>query len=69
MTNERVNELDRLASSAIEECRVLGQRADNASLAFWRGVKSVVDELKMEPKIVGSGNTAAGNTALDSMNG
>lgn len=47
MTSERINELERLAASSIKECQLLGCRADNASLAFWRGVKTVVDELKM----------------------
>lgn len=48
MTNQRIWELDRMASSAIAECRRYGKRADCASLAFWRGVKMVVDELKRE---------------------
>ena len=47
MTTERVSELERIASDAIEEARLLGAKADNASLAYWRGVKTVVDELKM----------------------
>lgn len=47
MTKERIDELDRLSSYAIKECQ-LRDKADDAALAFWRGVKTVVDELKME---------------------
>ncbi len=47
MTNERIAELDRLASDAIRECRIQGQ-PDNPVLEFWKGVKMVVDELKRE---------------------
>lgn len=47
MTTERVNELERMAREAIDEARLLGEKSDNASLAYWRGVKTVVDELKL----------------------
>lgn len=47
MTNERIAELDRMASNAIRECRIQGQ-PDNPALGFWKGVKMVVDELKRE---------------------
>ncbi len=47
MTNERIAELDRMASNAIRECRIQGQ-PDNPALGFWKGVKMVVDELKRD---------------------
>lgn len=53
MTRERLHELDRLSSDAIKECQLCGA-ADDTALAFWRGVKTVVEELKMELKTPGS---------------
>lgn len=47
MTKERICELERLSSEAIKECQLYGDAADDGALAFWRGVKMVVDELKM----------------------
>ncbi len=47
MTNERIAELDKLATGAITECLDYGQ-SDNPVLGFWKGVKMVVDELKMD---------------------
>ncbi len=49
MTNERIAELDRLATGAIAECLAYGQ-PDNSVLGFWKGVKMVVDELKRDIK-------------------
>jgi len=46
MTKERLQELDRMSSDAIKECQIFDKENDSA-LAFWRGVKVVVDELNM----------------------
>ncbi len=40
----RLHELSRLATMAIEECGLYEETGD-VSLAFWQGVKTVVDEL------------------------
>ena len=50
MIKERLGELDEIATLAIAECHLVGQKADDVSLAYWRGVKSVVDELKAKIK-------------------
>lgn len=51
MNSERVYELEQLANDAIEEYQCLENITCNTSLAFWLGVKSVVDELIMENEI------------------
>ena len=55
MTKERIYELERHSSDAIKECQLYGEAADDSALAFWRGVKMVVDELKMGLVKTGSG--------------
>lgn len=47
MTNERIAELDKLATGLIDECRNFGQ-SDNPVIGFWKGGKMVVDELKID---------------------
>lgn len=47
MTKERITELDMLAAGAIAECRTYGQ-SNNHALEFWKGVRMVVDELKLD---------------------
>ena len=54
MTKERIDELERYSSEAIQECQIYGKTADDSALAFWRGVKMVVDELKMDMARTGS---------------
>jgi len=46
MTKERVDELDRLVSSAINDCEELNDFVDKHVLEFWRGAKMIIDELK-----------------------
>lgn len=48
MTKERVGELDRLISGAINDCEKFDDLVDEHILEFCRGAKMVVDELKHE---------------------
>jgi hypothetical protein len=47
MTKERIYQLEQYTREAIADCQICGETSNNQSLAFWRGVKMVVDELKM----------------------
>jgi len=55
MTRERIDQLERDIADAIEECQLYGEAAHDPSLAFWRGAKMVVEELKMELAKTGPG--------------
>lgn len=48
MTHERIKELEHMATEALAECSLVDRGVDHASVAFWHGVMSVVDELKAE---------------------
>ncbi len=52
MTKERIGELDRLVSGALDDCQNFGLAETNV-LEFWRGAKMILDELKDEAGIQG----------------
>lgn len=47
MTKERLADLDKLATGAIDESLEYGQ-SENPALEFWKGVKMVIDELQRD---------------------
>ena len=48
ITIDRVVELDRLVSGAINDCEQFDGLEDGHILEFWRGARMIVDELKIE---------------------
>ena len=46
MMEQRLLELETMARDSIQELRAYGGECENPALAFWRGVKAAVDELK-----------------------
>ncbi len=54
MTKERISELDRLISGAIDDCQYYDLAGTNV-LEFWRGAKMILDELKEDAGIQGTG--------------